>query len=147
MRDATPHAGDWRRGAGTFHPRRGGAGSRAVPSVRAIARTEEDAMTQSYDRATFYGLDTTETRTQAQQMDANAGHDRLGAGLRRGRRGGGSAGDDADRRRADDGGARHARLDGARRRRAPRSEEHTSELQSRENLVCRLLLEKKKKKN
>src|SRR5690606_27292662 len=27
-----------------------------------------------------------------------------------------------------------------------RSEEHTSELQSRENLVCRLLLEKKKKK-
>src|SRR5690606_39678911 len=32
--------------------------------------------------------------------------------------------------------------DGGRR---PRSEEHTSELQSRENLVCRLLLEKKKK--
>src|SRR5690606_40761597 len=28
---------------------------------------------------------------------------------------------------------------------AVRSEEHTSELQSRENLVCRLLLEKKKK--
>src|SRR5690606_41612747 len=28
---------------------------------------------------------------------------------------------------------------------AARSEEHTSELQSRENLVCRLLLEKKKK--
>src|SRR5690606_40532722 len=28
-----------------------------------------------------------------------------------------------------------------------RSEEHTSELQSRENLVCRLLLEKKKEKN
>src|SRR5207302_11415347 len=34
-------------------------------------------------------------------------------------------------------------LRGAQRR----SEEHTSELQSRENLVCRLLLEKKKKKN
>src|SRR5690606_41643165 len=31
-------------------------------------------------------------------------------------------------------------------RAALRSEEHTSELQSRENLVCRLLLEKKKKK-
>src|SRR5690606_41872994 len=30
---------------------------------------------------------------------------------------------------------------------SPRSEEHTSELQSRENLVCRLLLEKKKTKN
>src|SRR5690606_41296819 len=28
---------------------------------------------------------------------------------------------------------------------SPRSEEHTSELQSRENLVCRPLLEKKKK--
>src|SRR3712207_7311108 len=31
------------------------------------------------------------------------------------------------------------------RRGAPRSEEHTSELQSRQYLVCRLLLEKKKK--
>src|SRR5256884_6666055 len=31
-------------------------------------------------------------------------------------------------------------------RRAMRSEEHTSELQSRLHLVCRLLLEKKKKK-
>src|SRR5947209_13758825 len=30
--------------------------------------------------------------------------------------------------------------------RSPRSEEHTSELQSRQYLVCRLLLEKKKKK-
>src|SRR5437879_10972097 len=33
------------------------------------------------------------------------------------------------------------------RRRPPRSEEHTSELQSPMYLVCRLLLEKKKKKN
>src|SRR2546427_1036508 len=32
-------------------------------------------------------------------------------------------------------------------RRGRRSEEHTSELQSQSNLVCRLLLEKKKKKN
>src|SRR5690606_39637397 len=31
--------------------------------------------------------------------------------------------------------------------RAQRSEEHTSELQSRENLVCRLLLEKKKRQS
>src|SRR2546430_11453991 len=31
-----------------------------------------------------------------------------------------------------------------RRPRRPRSEEHTSELQSQSNLVCRLLLEKKK---
>src|SRR3712207_8204976 len=34
----------------------------------------------------------------------------------------------------------------ALRRRLLRSEEHTSELQSRQYLVCRLLLEKKKKK-
>src|SRR5690606_41329084 len=42
-----------------------------------------------------------------------------------------------------------ARPGGVRPRPGPlprrRSEEHTSELQSRENLVCRLLLEKKKK--
>src|SRR3712207_8126812 len=37
-------------------------------------------------------------------------------------------------------------VDAARRPAAPtRSEEHTSELQSRQYLVCRLLLEKKKK--
>src|SRR5690606_42003273 len=48
-------------------------------------------------------------------------------------------------------GARHQQRKGLvplpRQRRhvdAMRSEEHTSELQSRENLVCRLLLEKKK---
>src|SRR2546429_7368833 len=35
----------------------------------------------------------------------------------------------------------------ARAARANRSEEHTSELQSRLHLVCRLLLEKKKKHN
>src|SRR5690349_22851011 len=34
-----------------------------------------------------------------------------------------------------------------RRRRSERSEEHTSELQSRRDLVCRLLLEKKKEKS
>src|SRR5690606_40176436 len=50
--------------------------------------------------------------------------------------------------------ARSARLSVAARRRGwrrsgggGRSEEHTSELQSRENLVCRLLLEKKKQQN
>src|SRR5688572_31631180 len=37
------------------------------------------------------------------------------------------------------GGRTHSRLRGSR------SEEHTSELQSQSNLVCRLLLEKKKK--
>src|SRR3712207_7935168 len=39
--------------------------------------------------------------------------------------------------------ARVARLSPMHHRRAPRSEEHTSELQSRQYLVCRLLLEKK----
>src|SRR2546427_4787088 len=36
------------------------------------------------------------------------------------------------------------RVDGALAQPVPRSEEHTSELQSQSNLVCRLLLEKKK---
>src|SRR2546430_10262682 len=36
-------------------------------------------------------------------------------------------------------------LDVCEKRMARRSEEHTSELQSQSNLVCRLLLEKKKK--
>src|SRR5437016_11489715 len=40
------------------------------------------------------------------------------------------------------GGQRVVRVDAV----TPRSEEHTSELQSLTNLVCRLLLEKKKKK-
>src|SRR5215471_19911066 len=44
--------------------------------------------------------------------------------------------------------SRHPRETRARRNDWPRSrsEEHTSELQSRRDLVCRLLLEKKKKK-
>src|SRR2546427_11514691 len=46
-------------------------------------------------------------------------------------------------RRARHGGPRVQRANGERRH---RSEEHTSELQSQSNLVCRLLLEKKKKK-
>src|SRR2546430_7440023 len=37
-------------------------------------------------------------------------------------------------------------IQGFFQRREQRSEEHTSELQSQSNLVCRLLLEKKKKK-
>src|SRR2546428_4743559 len=54
----------------------------------------------------------------------------------------------ARRPRAPRGGGlqeEHARPHPARRRRGARSEEHTSELQSRSDLVCRLLLEKKKK--
>src|SRR5947209_15800738 len=48
-----------------------------------------------------------------------------------------------DRRTCRPGGRR----DSGRVSGTPRSEEHTSELQSRQYLVCRLLLEKKKKKN
>src|SRR2546430_11949293 len=40
---------------------------------------------------------------------------------------------------------REHELDGVAGEEARRSEEHTSELQSQSNLVCRLLLEKKKK--
>src|SRR5205085_9447159 len=47
---------------------------------------------------------------------------------------------DAHGGRPDDPGHRHAGPHG----RDARSEEHTSELQSQSNLVCRLLLEKKK---
>src|SRR5205085_7934894 len=42
--------------------------------------------------------------------------------------------------------AEHGDGHGEGRMRLSRSEEHTSELQSQSNLVCRLLLEKKKKK-
>src|SRR2546430_4096552 len=53
----------------------------------------------------------------------------------------------AERRARDEGGG-EARLRLCLDQRAPlsadRSEEHTSELQSQSNLVCRLLLEKKK---
>src|SRR2546422_8054976 len=55
-----------------------------------------------------------------------------------------SAADPADHRRRVRGGADDR---SARRLVLPRSEEHTSELQSRLHLVCRLLLEKKKKTN
>src|SRR3712207_8417855 len=50
--------------------------------------------------------------------------------------------------RREDAVAAAARRDSARAARRPlRSEEHTSELQSRQYLVCRLLLEKKKHVN
>src|SRR3712207_8174444 len=42
-------------------------------------------------------------------------------------------------------GERPLAVTGTRQAQAVRSEEHTSELQSRQYLVCRLLLEKKKK--
>src|SRR5439155_21469725 len=65
-----------------------------------------------------------------------------------------SLAESGDGRREDDRGARgadgaprgpHRRGAATSRRHGARSEEHTSELQSRGHLVCRLLLEKKKK--
>src|SRR5438477_9788852 len=54
--------------------------------------------------------------------------------------------DEASQPLGHDVGAAGARAS-PRARAGDRSEEHTSELQSHVNLVCRLLLEKKKKKN
>src|SRR2546422_4462042 len=67
---------------------------------------------------------------------------RLGAARRAGggERGGARRSHDGPGARAAHGRARVARTSG-------RSEEHTSELQSRLHLVCRLLLEKKKNKD
>src|SRR3712207_6912549 len=74
---------------------------------------------------------------RSSDLGARADPDRLPRRLERGRRRG--------RRGAHRRPARRGR--GARRgaHRAARSEEHTSELQSRQYLVCRLLLEKKNK--
>src|SRR3712207_9195239 len=51
----------------------------------------------------------------------------------------------ADDAPAEEAAAEEAAAEEAPAEEAPRSEEHTSELQSRQYLVCRLLLEKKKK--
>src|SRR5262249_61358139 len=68
--------------------------------------------------------------------------DLLGESFRRRRSGGGAAaGEDGPGQRS--GGGRRG-AGGRRQIVALRSEEHTSELQSLTNLVCRLLLEKKK---
>src|SRR3712207_8719511 len=58
---------------------------------------------------------------------------------------GGGAGDDGGRGDRRAGAGAGAGVDDVVA--VPRSEEHTSELQSRQYLVCRLLLEKKKTKN
>src|SRR3712207_8130784 len=52
---------------------------------------------------------------------------------------------DAPGRHVETGGRQARPFAQVRAARAPRSEEHTSELQSRQYLVCRLLLEKKQK--
>src|SRR3712207_7384252 len=69
-----------------------------------------------------------------------------GLGALRGRGPDRVRGDDRGGRRGErgEGLARGRGRRGRVRRRGARSEEHTSELQSRQYLVCRLLLEKKK---
>src|SRR5687768_18402809 len=74
---------------------------------------------------------------------SSPGRDRLGGHPEGSRRGRSPRDDHGRRRRQEDDGD-----EGKHRQRRPgraRSEEHTSELQSRLHLVCRLLLEKKKK--
>src|SRR3712207_7551442 len=68
-----------------------------------------------------------------------------GRGRRRGARPGRAGGVRGRLRRPDDG-RRRGRVAAQHPGLAGRSEEHTSELQSRPYLVCRLLLEKKKTK-
>src|SRR2546430_11844404 len=81
---------------------------------------------------------TTLFRSAARERDRREGRDLADAHQRDGP--GGSL-RDRPRRALGRPGIRQARV---RRRGRARSEEHTSELQSQSNLVCRLLLEKKK---
>src|SRR2546428_2219029 len=81
---------------------------------------------------------TTLFRSQGEQrgvLDDAAGRERVDRSLQRG-----TGGDSDGRPLAWGAGVRHY----PPRCHAGRSEEHTSELQSRSDLVCRLLLEKKK---
>src|SRR2546427_4196986 len=79
---------------------------------------------------------------------ANALHERLTMLLARIEGASAAPGAAPDNRQADRAAASGAASEGPGGDAAPpnaRSEEHTSELQSQSNLVCRLLLEKKKK--
>src|SRR5690606_40579280 len=83
----------------------------------------------------YHGLPLARIRDRERSQQPQAGGLRAASAVRRG----------SFRRwtRAAPSIGRHAQR--SRRVRECRSEEHTSELQSRENLVCRLLLEKKNK--
>src|SRR3712207_7573969 len=72
---------------------------------------------------------------------AGVAGDRGGALVHQPREGPHDAGDASDAAERDAARPQALAVDGVRE---PRSEEHTSELQSRQYLVCRLLLEKKK---
>src|SRR2546427_6109844 len=84
------------------------------------------------------------SRRRHTRFDCDWSSDVCSSDLLRAVRGGGVL-DEGVEVRVDTGrdvGAADLRVEHARRR---RSEEHTSELQSQSNLVCRLLLEKKKR--
>src|SRR3712207_4348731 len=90
-------------------------------------------------RAELMGVEFISVNTDAQALlQSDAPHKiRIGDKITRGLGAGGDPGI----------GQRAAEEDAEKIAQALRSEEHTSELQSRQYLVCRLLLEKKKKKN
>src|SRR5690349_23926798 len=77
-------------------------------------------------RSTLFPYTTLFRSARTRAPDLSLRRSRLSSDRRRGRRGEGDP--------------------GVETRGSARSEEHTSELQSRRDLVCRLLLEKKKKK-
>src|SRR5207249_11015978 len=83
---------------------------------------------------------TTLFRSSSTRAVPSGGADRVGGGCESP----GAGGDEPSQQRRQVHGP--WRRDHGERRAPPRSEEHTSELQSRFDLVCRLLLEKKKKK-
>src|SRR5438445_7930246 len=121
------------------------AGSRAFKLLKACASqltgTDETTPGGGPERAPTSGATTRKT-TEAYRQTRS-----LDSGAHPGHRRGWSAGTRADR----GAGVTRSPWSGPPRSRhhrsAGRSEEHTSELQSRQYLVCRLLLEKKKKKN
>src|SRR5262249_61926177 len=90
--------------------------------------------------------------TPAVKKDVDADEDRVGPLVRKSGEGridlaAGAGVEDLDLQSHCAGGRLHVSQRGLRSRSKGRSEEHTSELQSLTNLVCRLLLEKKKKQH
>src|SRR3712207_7163925 len=88
------------------------------------------------------------TLFRSEQVQADGHRDTAGECARRFQAAGRQRASRADERERDAGFGRRIRQAAGRQESARfrRSEEHTSELQSRQYLVCRLLLEKKKTK-
>src|SRR2546422_8631866 len=139
---ASPRGGGTERGGGRTGPRRAVARGAGVRRRRTRARAARRGRRRpggslarrapARGRGDLYG----------ERRGADPAEAARGAALARGRHGGHASGGAATPL------YRHPLPveRGGRRCRRDRSEEHTSELQSRLHLVCRLLLEKKKKK-